>query len=394
MISILSKIILIASFTSSLFACRIWGIIAKSDVDFSTLSIREKAVVTEELQRLYEQSAYHPAGWALLGLKPKSNNPVGFLDRSPDPANQNPEQYWNAVNILLSDPGTTMGIGHVRMATSGINTTPNPHPWIFQSELGTFSLSHNGTISKTILYDLITENGTDKSWLSQHPPQTFGSGSWEEDGWNAVVDSELMLILIMKHIDMKKSVYYGLMSALMALEEKGASTYQTNIVFSDEASLYVYGGRNGLSIAESEEHFAVMSSPPISGEAGALSWSGIEHGELVILSTDGIKRIPEFTKKKPELYDKGKKFKVIRAFPNPFNSSVKVDVEMSENDQAFYAVYNLTGEIVSEGIIPSGKQSMHWHPENRSGNPLPSGSYIIQITAGGKDIRQKVLYLK
>ncbi|MDP7071261.1 MAG: T9SS type A sorting domain-containing protein, partial [Candidatus Marinimicrobia bacterium] len=179
-----------------------------------------------------------------------------------------------------------------------------------------------------------------------------------------------------------------------ALEEKGASTYQTNIVFSDERSLYVYGGRNRLSVAESSEHFAVMSGPPISGEAGALNWSPIEHGELVILSADGMKRIPDFTKKKTELYVKAKKFKVLRAFPNPFNSYVIVDVEIPEDEKATYAVYNLAGKLVSYGIIPSRKQSMQWHPENRSGNPLPSGSYVIRITAGGKDIRQKVLYLK
>ncbi|MDP6532705.1 MAG: T9SS type A sorting domain-containing protein [Candidatus Marinimicrobia bacterium] len=394
MASVFLKCVLIASFTSSLFACRIWGIIAKSDGDFSTLSLREKSIVTEELQRLYEQSAYHPAGWALLGINPKSNDPIALLERSPDPADQNAEQYWNAANALLTGYGTTMGIGHVRMATSGISSIPNPHPWIFQSELGTFSLSHNGTISKSILYDLITENGTDKSWLNQHSPQTFDTGNWEEDGWNAVVDSELMLLLIMKHIEIKKSAYYGLLSALTALEEKGASTYQTNIVFSDERSLYVYGGRNRLSVAESSEHFAVMSGPPISGEAGALNWSPIEHGELVILSADGMKRIPDFTKKKTELYVKAKKFKVLRAFPNPFNSYVIVDVEIPEDEKATYAVYNLAGKLVSYGIIPSRKQSMQWHPENRSGNPLPSGSYVIRITAGGKDIRQKVLYLK
>ncbi len=394
MASIFIKCALIASFTSSLFACRIWGIIAKSDGDFSTLSSREISVVRGELQMLFEQSAYHPAGWALLGLKSDLPDPIGILVRSPAPASQNPDQYWSAVDALLLDRNTNIGIGHLRMATSGINSIPNPHPWIFQSELGTYSLSHNGTISKSILYDLLTENGADKTWLNQHPPQTFGSGDWDDDGWNSVVDSELILLHIMKQINTKKDVLSGIKTALKSLQDKGVSLYQTNIVFSDGKSLYVYGGQNGLKVSESSEHYAVMSGPPSSGDAGALDWTGIENGEMVILSSDGIKHIPDFTKEEPEIFVKEKKFKVHRAFPNPFNSSVKVDVELPDDLSGSYAVYNLSGEMILDGIIASGNKSIQWNPVNQLGKPLPSGSYFIRISAGGTNVRQKVLYLK
>lgn len=394
MTSSLVKIALIFSFTSSLFACRIWGIITKADGDFSTLSSQEISVVRGELQMLFEQSAYHPAGWALLGLKSDMPDPIGLLVRSPAPVSQNPDQYWSAVDALLLERDTNIGIGHVRMATSGINSIPNPHPWIFQSELGTFSLSHNGTISKSTLYDLLTDNGMDTSWLNQHPPQTFGSGDWDGDGWNSVVDSELILLLIMKHIDIKKNVLSGMKTALKSLKDKGVSLYQTNIVFSDGKSLYAYGGQNGLKVSESSEHYAVMSGPPSSGDAGALNWTGIENGELVILSSDGMKHIPDFTKDKPEIFVKKKTFKVHRAFPNPFNSSVKVDIELPTDMTGSYAVYNLSGEMISDGIIASGINFIEWHPVNKAGNPLPSGSYFIRISAGGSTARQKVLYLK
>ena len=41
----------------------------------------------------------------------------------------------------------------------------------------------------------------DESWLDQNPPQTFGAGDWTGSGWNSVVDSELIMLFIMKQIE-------------------------------------------------------------------------------------------------------------------------------------------------------------------------------------------------
>ena len=48
------------------------------------------------------------------------------------------------------------------------------------------------------------------------------------------------------------------------------------LIFSNGNDLKVFGGGNGLSIAESEEHYAVMILPPSNNE---LSWVGIFHGD-------------------------------------------------------------------------------------------------------------------
>ena len=84
------------------------------------------------------------------------------------------------------------------MASSGANAIPNPHPWIFYYNEKPFSLIHNGTVNKNILYNLITDYGNDLNWLESYPPQTFGGGIWNEEGWNHVIDSELILLLIMR----------------------------------------------------------------------------------------------------------------------------------------------------------------------------------------------------
>ena len=114
---------------------------------------------------------------------------------------------------VFNDFNSKIAIAHLRSATSGASDIPNPHPWIFEGEK-TFSFVHNGGASKDLLYDLITENGINEEWLILNPPQTFGAGNWADEGWSAVVDSELIMLLIMKMITAQGDVIEGLNTAL------------------------------------------------------------------------------------------------------------------------------------------------------------------------------------
>lgn len=390
-------IALILSFTSSLFACRIWAVITKSDAVLSSLSEQEYANVQSELNTLYEQSAYQPNGWALLGYGKETGSPIELLHRSAIPAIQDSENYWATVNDLITEGNRSIGIGHIRMASSGTGSIPNPHPWLFETEEITYSLAHNGTISKSMLYNLITEDGIDISWLEKHPPQTFGGGDWKTTGWASVVDSELILLLIMKHIDIKKDVKGGLKSALRSIRDNGVNPYATNIVFSNGKTLYVYGGQNGLSFAESSEHISVMSRRPPTGEAARLNWQGIKNGELLVINHEGLKRFPNFTKDEPEVTIQKISPKVYPAFPNPFNNSVSIQIELPDDMTASYEIFNILGEKMKDGRLRPGVVTNHtiqWTPEDMHGNQLPSGSYFLLVSAGQDIFRQKVLYLK
>ena len=58
---------------------------------------------------------------------------------------------------------------------------------------------HNGTLSKTILVRLLTEGYTDSTWINANPPNTFNDSEWHSDeGWPNVIDSELLMLWIMK----------------------------------------------------------------------------------------------------------------------------------------------------------------------------------------------------
>ena len=94
-------------------------------------------------------------------------------------------------------------------------------------------LRKNIDVVDNILYDLITNNGSDLFWLESHPPQTFGAGEWKEAGWTSVVDSELILLLLMKLIELNGDILLGLKSTMSQLIYAGVPPGQLNIIFSN-----------------------------------------------------------------------------------------------------------------------------------------------------------------
>ena len=211
-------------------------------------------MVQDQLTSFYYQSQTMLDGWALLGYGDSLQHENSPLCRSADPATSDSALYWETVQTLLDNDQGAIGIGHLRVATSGSNSIPNPHPWMFYDNDLSYSLIHNGTVDKGLLHGLITEGGSDLSWLESNPPQTFGGGDWRDDGWGNVVDSELILLLIMKRIDGVGDRMEGFKVAMSDLVNAGVDAGQLNMVFSDGSSLMVFGGSNGLYVNEHAEY--------------------------------------------------------------------------------------------------------------------------------------------
>ena len=180
---------------------------------------------------------------------------------------------------------------------------------------------HNGTVDKELLFNLITDNGSDLSWLNNNEPQTFDGSDWRTVGWQNVVDSELIMLYLSQQILERGDVYQGLQVALSNITNQGISAIQLNMIFSDGISLYCFGGSNGLSYTESDEHFAVMTQPE---NSGALNWTGIKNGELVVIGSSGLVNYPNFLlveNQNDPLFPEN--LSVMNpAYPNPFNLSL------------------------------------------------------------------------
>ena len=385
---------------TELCACRLWAVCTKTGYALSTLPNHEKALVMNNLDYYFEQSKNMPNGWALLNYDSIPSLSTTSIHRSSIIAYNDSINYWRQVNTLIDSGQNRIGIGHLRLASSGENNIPNPHPWMFYYNDQPFSLVHNGTISKSKLYDIITDGGSDLSWLNQNTPKTFNFDSWSSDeGWSSVVDSNLLLLLIMQSYVENENLYEAIRLSLTKLLNSGVNASQINIIMSNGYELYIFGGSNGLSIIESSTHFSVMTQPNIVNQSGNLNWSGIFDEELIILNKSGMYRFPNFieTSMNDEL-NSPKIFTLKSAFPNPFNGQVTIPFNISsDNEDTRLSIFSILGERVFSSILNQDQLSqgfIQWDPLNDSQIAISSGAYIVRAENNIMSSSKKILFIK
>ena len=389
---ILKFTLLVIIVIQPLNACRLWAVCARSDLTFSEVSEAQYAEIELQLNSFYFQSEYMLDGWALLRYNESEQDSVTPIYRSESPATNDSALYWNAVESLLGSDSGKIGIGHLRIATSGSNSVPNPHPWMFYHNDISYSFIHNGTVNKEILYDLITESGTDLTWLELYPPQTFGGGDWKSSGWTNVVDSELILLYIMKEVQYHEDIVIGFQTAVINMINAGTSASQLNLIFSDGGSLFIFGGSHGLYTTESSDYYSIMTQPP---NNDGNEWIGIANEEMIVINSSGIVRYPDFVTNDMEddhdIYPLS--FTMSSAYPNPFNASVYFVLDGQTSEHVNISIYSITGKQVDQFFIPrlNGQQSkIGWSPSLN----VPSGTYFIQASTNYFNETHKILFIK
>ena len=389
---ILKFTLLVIIVIQPLNACRLWAVCARSDLTFSEVSEAQYAEIELQLNSFYFQSEYMLDGWALLRYNESEQDSVTPIYRSESPATNDSALYWNAVESLLGSDSGKIGIGHLRIATSGSNSVPNPHPWMFYHNDISYSFIHNGTVNKEILYDLITESGTDLTWLEMYPPQTFGGGDWKSSGWTNVVDSELILLYIMKEVQYHEDIVIGFQTAVINMINAGTSASQLNLIFSDGGSLFVFGGSHGLYTTESSDYYSIMTQPP---NNDGNEWIGIANEEMIVINSSGIVRYPDFVTNDMEddhdIYPLS--FTMSPAYPNPFNASVYFVLDGQTSEHVNISIYSIIGKQVDQFFIPrlNGQQSkIGWSPSLN----VPSGTYFIQASTNYFNETRKILFIK
>ena len=384
--------LLITFLTQSIEACKLWAVCTTSGITFSNLSEESSSMIQSELTSFYHQSAMMLDGWSILGYQDSSHQETISICRSPNTAPDDSSLYWETVENLMSNEGGIIGMGHLRVATSGSNSIPNPHPWIFQSEDTVFSLMHNGTVNKDLLLNLITDSGVDSSWLEAHPLQTFGGGHWSESGWESVVDSELILMLVMKKINFLGNYIEGFKAAVSDLVNAGVNAGQLNLIFSNGYSLLVFGGASGLFVNEHSEFTAVMTQPT---EDQYHQWQSIANEELIYIDPDTLLRFRNFIIN--DLDDAPiippTKFQISKAYPNPFNGSVSFKLNGYSTRKVSISIYSIMGTMVDQFYILRpffDGEIVQWNPDAR----LASGTYFIKVVTGTFQETQKILFIK
>lgn len=84
-------------------------------------------------------------------------------------------------------------------------------------------------------------------------------------------------------------------------------------------------------------------------------------------------------------------------YPNPFNPSTKIPLELAQNGRARMDVYDVTGRrvaIILDEVRPAGRYLEQWGGQDTDGRPVASGAYYVRLEAGGVVHIQKMTMLK
>ena len=85
-------------------------------------------------------------------------------------------------------------------------------------------------------------------------------------------------------------------------------------------------------------------------------------------------------------------FTLSNAYPNPFNPTTTLTLDVTDQAFASVKVFNLRGEVVGvlmNDMVDAGSFTMTWDACN-----LSSGVYMIRAEAGGEIATQKVMLVK
>jgi len=88
---------------------------------------------------------------------------------------------------------------------------------------------------------------------------------------------------------------------------------------------------------------------------------------------------------------------IVGAYPNPFNTSVWVEVENDAQNNAKLIILDYTGKIVNQifdGTLPAGIYRFRWNGENMSGETMPSGKYWFILNISDRKYSLPVQFIK
>lgn len=391
-------------------ACNMLAVIANENSLLYSNQPDADNLILEEFTTFKNQGYNFPDGWSILFYDSTVINTAENVVRSANSTATSNLVFDSTVSaIMSSESGAYIAIGHLRNATSGATDIPNPHPFNFDMNDRTFSFAHNGTLPKSTLMDLLTNNGGDSTWINLHPPATYGHGDWTNSGWEYVIDSELFFFWLLKNIEeVGGDILSGLETALQVLDQAWSNSGQRTFILSDGTNLFLHGSAHNLYYTSGNDtlpapfedvvvhHKAVMSEYPEEGLASNLNWIPIMDDQIVILSqsslttyslntTIGIVNNWPFSCKLEQNY------------PNPFNPTTTIQYDLPDRSNVRITIFDLLGGEVTTLVSEkqdAGYKSIIWDATNDRNQPVSAGIYFYRIQVGNFIQTKKMVFLK
>lgn len=91
------------------------------------------------------------------------------------------------------------------------------------------------------------------------------------------------------------------------------------------------------------------------------------------------------------------KFELEAAYPNPFNSSIRVHYSLPQRSAVDIRIFNILGQQVADlvsGSVRAGYHTVSWQGRSDNGRPVASGLYFLQMKTAGYVQTKKILMIK
>jgi hypothetical protein len=86
-----------------------------------------------------------------------------------------------------------------------------------------------------------------------------------------------------------------------------------------------------------------------------------------------------------------------KAYPNPFNPSTAVLLELARSAEVQAVIYDVSGKPVKtlwRGVLPGGTSTLNWDGADETGSRVASGVYFLRIDSRGHSKILKLVVLK
>lgn len=87
----------------------------------------------------------------------------------------------------------------------------------------------------------------------------------------------------------------------------------------------------------------------------------------------------------------------IRSYPNPFNPETNIEYNLKSSAQVSITIYNVQGKQIrslANNYRQAGTYTIRWDGMNESGTQVPSGVYLIRVSAGNETLNHRIVMMK
>ena len=93
----------------------------------------------------------------------------------------------------------------------------------------------------------------------------------------------------------------------------------------------------------------------------------------------------------------GNRIQNIATYPNPFNSHIEIQFDLTKPSHVLVSVYDITGrwvQTITNNFFSKGRHSFLWNGKASFGETVPSGEYFIHIQTANEYQLKSITFLK